>query len=348
MPSTASNLSVCFVACIEFGLLEKKGRLLVDSIRTFAGPWRDASIYSFHPRAENKISDETRAYLGSRGVTIVDETLNQEFTDFPLANKWLALNWAQNNVTEDIIVFIDTDKMVLGPPAALLHALDAAGTVAARPADFANVAAESFTAENGALWRRLFDHFGIPQTTGESARVTTCIDQKQVFAYYNSGLMAARRDSGFYPLYADICNEIRRKDINHSTKKRFVDQLALSIAILKGGFQAQQLPVGYNYPFNSHNILPTAERVASSQDLITAHYHNVFETYPLKSWACGLTGFDWEPKHLDWLLERAAAHGLTTPPLVAAYRRNMKELRERIRIRTRLRAAANSFGLSAN
>src|SRR5206468_1581120 len=55
----AAVTSLAFVACVEQGSLEEKARLLVRSIRRFAGAHREAPIHTFAPRAGRGIGEET-------------------------------------------------------------------------------------------------------------------------------------------------------------------------------------------------------------------------------------------------------------------------------------------------
>src|SRR5882762_6080827 len=76
-----------FVACIEGGVLEAQALLLFESIRQYAGRFRDCPIYALSPRSGHAISESARYKLDKLRVTYIDEVLNTECPEYGSANR---------------------------------------------------------------------------------------------------------------------------------------------------------------------------------------------------------------------------------------------------------------------
>jgi hypothetical protein len=114
------SLSIAFIACTEPGNLENQSSLLFRSIRTFGGAFRNAPIHSFQPRGGDSLNSETLKLFGELDVIHHEEELNTDFTRFPQTNKVFACAWAEKNLREDLLVFLDSDTVFLNEPEELI------------------------------------------------------------------------------------------------------------------------------------------------------------------------------------------------------------------------------------
>src|SRR5882724_13491486 len=87
MSAEANIPNVGFVACIEGGVLETQALLLFESIRQYAGRFRDCPIYALSPRAGHGISQNARSNLDKLGVHHIDAILNTECSEYGPANR---------------------------------------------------------------------------------------------------------------------------------------------------------------------------------------------------------------------------------------------------------------------
>src|SRR5258708_28285852 len=86
--SVAPNThDVGFVACIEGGVMEAQALLLFESIRQYAGRFRDCPIYALSPRRGYAISESARSKLDSLRVNYIDAILNTECLEYGSANR---------------------------------------------------------------------------------------------------------------------------------------------------------------------------------------------------------------------------------------------------------------------
>src|SRR4029079_3792135 len=86
-PADLNKPDVAFVACIEGGVLETQALILFESIRRYAGRFKDCSLYALSPRAGHEISDRARYRLNQLNVTYIDKTLNTECPEYGSANR---------------------------------------------------------------------------------------------------------------------------------------------------------------------------------------------------------------------------------------------------------------------
>ena len=73
------------IICTEKGILESKSKLLVYSIRKFGGRFKDIPIFSYQPRKDFKISNDTISFFKKNNVEIIDLDLNKEYKNYSLA-----------------------------------------------------------------------------------------------------------------------------------------------------------------------------------------------------------------------------------------------------------------------
>jgi hypothetical protein len=263
-------VSVSFVACAEAGYLEAQVVLLCRSIRAHAGAHADAPVHVFSPRAGRGIGRDTEAALRELGVEHHDEPLNVHHADRPTVNKVVVSAWAEANLTTDTVVFVDSDSVFLREPAEL--DLDIGVAAALRPVDTKNVGSSGRFDRNDRYWRRMNQLCGATQ----SRFVETTAEDQRIRAYFNAGLVAARRDSGFLGDWQRCLDLILSADLLPPDGRwTFVDQLALAAAAARHD-QIEVLSASYNYPLPKRSVLAPPWDTVPLDDLVHLHYHRWF------------------------------------------------------------------------
>jgi len=279
--------SLAFVACVEPGSLEEKARLLVRSIRRFAGAHRDAPIHTFAPRAGRAVGEATRAFFAAYGVTHHDELLNADFDDYAIGNKIFAAARAEEIAREDVVVFVDTDTVILAEPREL--ELRGGADIGVRPVEFhrwgerdseeyrrthhLRVSSAGDGDRGDDYWLRMYDLLGV------RARpfVETSCDRVRIRAYANSGLVAARRDAGLFGQWKrDFLALAAAGHRPANGDMHYMDQLSLAATLARAWTRARILDGRYNYPIVGRPLLAEPLRSARLDELVHVHYHSYF------------------------------------------------------------------------
>jgi hypothetical protein len=284
--------TIAFVACIERGELEKKTILLCRSIRRFAGRHAGAPIYTFQPREGTAISRDTALELADLGVHHTSERLNTAFAHYAIGNKIFASARAEQLASEDVLVFLDSDSVILDEPRAFeLHdGIDAAVC----PVDFHH-SREEPESDDDPFWRTRFRRVGssgpgdpmdaywlrMYELLGIEARpfVETACSRQRIRAYFNSGMIAVRRSARLFAQWRDdflglmTAGHIPRKGPLH-----YMDQLSLAATLTRVWTRVAILNRRYNYGLPARDLVHEPLRSIEREALVHIHYNSMFDT----------------------------------------------------------------------
>jgi hypothetical protein len=292
--STQPNLpSVAFVACIEGGVLEAQALLLFESIRQYAGRFRDCSIFALSPRSGHSISDKGRDELDKLRVTYIDAILNTECREYGSANRVAAAAYIEEMYPHEILVILDSDTLFLREPERIL--LSPNIDVAVRPVDVKGMCTTGSGDPFDRYWRDLCLCCGVDYE--EVPWLESFVDRQRVKASYNGGLVIVRGGLGILRQWSEFFfASIRQRLTPYSEEWRlrsgvsWVDsaasklwgsnQAALSLAIWSKTRRVQELPPTYNYPLHSHHQIDQPTAKAVFPHLVHVHYHWLLEEDP--------------------------------------------------------------------
>jgi hypothetical protein len=264
-------VSLRFVLCVERGRLEGEALLLCESIRRFAGRLAHAPISAYRPRAGDPLADATYAALDDLDVELVEEPLNRESASYGIANKLYSSRHAEANSTEDVLVMVDSDSVFLAEPSEL--ELSPEFDIAARPVGRVGNASRGPGHRNEAYWQRLYEMTGVR----ERPWVRTSVDRKRIRGYWNSGLVATRREAGLMREWAEVFEYLVRE--RHSPREGLIDELdqvALAVVISRRPERLRRLPGPYNYRITRRAMHSEKHRGLDLSELVHVHYMRSF------------------------------------------------------------------------
>lgn len=289
---------LAFVLVVEAGELERQAALLIESIRTYTGPFRDAPIWIVQPRAGRMVSPAAMRFYLYHDAVFVHADLNKTWKDYNYANKVHAAAFVESLVAEDVanLVFVDTDFLFLRPPEQFLLAENE--VVAARPVDRAGVGLPSPEPANE-YWQMLFAICGV-----DASRlwdVTTSVDQRCIRANFQGGLLCVCPSRGIFQRWRHnlerlVKDEGVRRYAPASLEACFFEQSLFAATVLANVSESQVklLDWRYNYPLPWQDELPPSQRAAFLDDVVAVHYHRAFDDSvwmkridvrePVKSW----------------------------------------------------------------
>lgn len=305
-PSTINDkIDVVFAAYAEDAEQLRHVYFLVESIRTFAGKFRNAPVWVYLPG--NLLREDT---LAAEQLTRLKAELRvseapAEAREFYFAGKVFAAGDAEVAAAglARLLVWMDEDTIVLREPGDI--DLPDGVAFAYRPV-MHNRSGSLYGQPPNPYWKRIYDKLGLADA--DLFPVVTPADSQKIRAYFNSGLLVVRPERGilrawpkdFATLYSDP-DLIRMCDEN-ITNKIFLHQTALVGAVLNIVSRAEtmELPDVYNYPIFFHRQWEAAREFESIEDVVTLRY-DVYFRNPDPEWRSKLRGPD---DRIAWLAER--------------------------------------------
>lgn len=259
MPDTA------FLLCVERGRLETEALLLVESLREFGGAFAQAPVYAFAPRPgfePDRSTVERLEALG--GVTMVSEPLVDRFADIPTFNKVAVSAWAERELDHETLVFTDTDCVFLGEPTEL-----AGGdwVAAMRPVD-RRIAGSRGKGKGEPFWRKMYAELGVKSEPW----VETTVGQMRIRAYWNTGLVAARRSAGLFEAWERALVRLFDAEIVQNRWPQFMDQLSWAGVTADSHDRVLILSHPYNYPLRRRMSLAPEATDLDLTELVHLHY----------------------------------------------------------------------------
>lgn len=257
---------VGFLICVERGRLESEAALLVESLRRFGGALADAPVYAFAPRPAQRPGGETVDRLKALAVTYVDEDLVARFEEIPTFNKIPVCAWAERELEHETLVFTDTDTILLNEPAELdLGSGD--WVAAARPVD-RRIAGSKGKGKNEPYWRRMYEALDVRS----EPFITTAVGGMRIRAYWNSGLLAARRSAGVFGAWERALERLYDLDLVYHRRPHFMDQLSFAGVTADIHDRVRILSHAYNYPLRHRPVLTPEARDLDLNGIAHLHY----------------------------------------------------------------------------
>ncbi len=261
VPTTA------FVTCVEAGMLEDQTVRLIDSLRRFGGRLAGSEVYAVQSRFGAPIGRATRAAYDRLGVRFVHAKGNREYGWYKMLNKPVAVVEADGLTAADVVCWLDADVVLTAEPADFLLPPDV---------DFTACPTERNIATTGPddrfypFWQAMCGAVGL--TVEDLPWVTEQRTGLRVRAYFNAGVFAYRRASGYAAKYMEACLRLMVARIALDTDGIYYhEQTAAGLAMMTASCRWHTLAETHNYEV-SKNLLHvvTPEKLAAAR---VVHYH---------------------------------------------------------------------------
>ena len=264
-PAEGADQAPAFLLCVEHGRLESEAILLVESLRTWGGAHADSPVYAFAPRPDYRPEPETVRRLSELGATVVDEALIPDrFAETPTLNKVFVAAWAERQLDHETQIFTDTDCVFLGEPSELT----AGDWVAAvRPVDRRNAGSRG-KGRGEPYWQKMYAELGVRGRPW----VQTTVGQMKIRAYFNSGLVAVRRDAGLFGAWERALIRLHEADLIPNKWPQFMDQLSLAAVTADHHDRVRILSDAYNYPLRQRQSLAPGMFEMDLAGMVHLHY----------------------------------------------------------------------------
>ncbi|MBO3699052.1 hypothetical protein [Roseivirga sp. E12] len=299
------NKSIAIIICTEPGSLEGMSQLLVKSIRKFGGKLKDAPIYSIQPRNPELLSSKTITVFEECNVQHEYILLNEKYSDYGFANKVMACDYYARHLSEDFLLFLDSDQIVLNDLDDLSN--ESQMDVCMRVVNLKGIGTDG-NDQNASYWRALYELLEVKKRT----YTTTGIGRQRIFSYFNAGLIFARRTSELFQQWKTNFEQLMASDLRPKEGLFFVEQSALSATISSMELIVNELPITYNYSPQTHFHLAKSNTQLALDQIHTFHYHRLFKPPERLNLQKDFKTFQ-GPK-LDWLKRELVSCGINSQP----------------------------------
>jgi hypothetical protein len=297
---------VTFALYAESSVELRHARILVESLRTFGGGFKSASIRVYVPSTVFKAEQKLLGDLTARGAVVEASDAPGDSRSFGYAGKVFAAAKAEAGAAAEkatILVWMDEDTVILKEPGAF--ALPEGIALGYRPVMHLNIGSP-YAAPPDAFWSRVYEILSVPERAVFPMK--TVADGQTLRPYFNAGLLVVRPERGILkkwaesfralyrdPAISDVCGKDKRRSI-------FLHQAALAGAILSllGKQEMLQLPDPYNYPLFFKEMYGAVREFDTIDDVVTLRYESFFQN-PSKGWEKRLKG---PAAAVSWLRER--------------------------------------------
>jgi hypothetical protein len=264
-------MSLRFVVCIEAGRLEHEALLLCRSLRRFGGRLAESPVAAYRPRRGQPLTGETRAALAELGVELIEEEINAEHAFHPIANKVHAAAHAEREFGEESLAVLDSDAVILGEPDLL--ELGAATDAAAAPVGKVSEGTTGPDHDNEPYWQGLYELAGVT----DPPWIETALRGARARGYWNSGLVAARREAGVLGEWVELFRRLLDEErLPPSGRIDNLDQIALALVLSRRPDRVATLPWPYNYRITRRGRYRGAAGSAELAELVHVHYMRSF------------------------------------------------------------------------
>lgn len=249
--------SFCFVSCIEAGLMEKQAVMLAESMRLWGGMFASCPYFMVNTRAGMPISRDTQIRLRRLGVEYLQIRPDHSISWYGNLNKSTALSYVEKIVNEEVICWLDTDMLIVNEPLSLelAEGID----FKAMPASVVHDMSVPVTDDSHQLyWEALCANLGLQF---QDMPVIPSLENESVLMkmYWQTGVHVYRRETQLGALHLDIfLKSINGKIGSREAGVGLYDQSSLAIAVGKGGFRWELLPISHHFsidPLRQNNCM---------------------------------------------------------------------------------------------
>ena len=253
-----------FLICVEHGRLESEAILLVESLRAWGGDYAGSPVYAFAPRPDFRPEAATIERLVELGCQFVDEPLVDRFADYPTFNKVPVCAWAERELEHETLVFTDSDSVFVGEPRELA---EGDWVAAMRPVD-RRIAGSRGKGKGEPYWRKMYEALGVENRPF----VRTTVGHMKIRAYWNSGLIGARRSAGLFGAWEQALHKLHDIGMVDDRWPQFMDQISWAMVTTDVHDRVRILSEAYNYPLRHRPSLPAAALELDLTELVHLHY----------------------------------------------------------------------------
>jgi hypothetical protein len=303
--AAAGRTKIIFATFAEQQSDLQRVRIMIESLRTFAGRFTDAPVWVYLTADLLNSKAGPLEKIDSLGAELRLGQVPEEATWFYFSGKVFAAARAEEEAAEktDILAWMDVDTIFLQEPGEFL--LPRGKHLGYRPVMHRNIS-PLYQEPLDDFWKRAYENMSIPESL--AFPMVTVADGDRIRPYINAGCLVVRPErcllrkwaETFPLLYRDkVLREMCRQD---ERKRIFLHQVALSGAVLTHLRRGEILELSghINYPIFFREMFGAKRDFHDISKAVTIRYESFFINPPA-DWENFLRG---PPDRIAWLKEQ--------------------------------------------
>ncbi len=261
---------------------ETNTRLLVESIRSFAGTLANTPIWVFTPESSNNLSKPTQERFEELEVKVNTFMMDESKLPFFFADTIQAIAFAESMAERNtaLLAWLDSNTLVLNEPNEFL--LPDNKSLGYRPVHHTLIGSRYDTPLDP-FWTQIYQSCQVPQD--RIFPMITHVDATEIRPYFNAGILITRPTNRLFRIWHDTfieligtteCQQFYRQDKRYEI---FVHQAALSGVILSSfpTEELQELSSTYNYPLHLLAEDVSNNRPSTLEELVTVRHEGFYQ-----------------------------------------------------------------------
>lgn len=296
--------TVVFVTSISNPAQLERAYHLAESIRAFAGRYKDAAIWVFGPKELMTQNADAQRRFASINVELKSVEIPDEVSWYYLSGMVFAAAEAERQAAGKaaVLVFMGSDTIVLGEPSEFI--LPEGVSLGYCPVMHKNIS-PLYTEPLDAYWSRAYSVMNIDESA--VFEMITPADGDTIRPYFNAGCLSTRPERGLFrkwaTTYIELCKDslLKREAEKDAMRRVFTFQAALTGTFLNNLRRDEMMEFSkrYNYPIFFKEMYGARYDFHDITDVATIRYEDFFDR-PLANWDKLLNG---PPDRIAWIKE---------------------------------------------
>ena len=286
---------ITIVCIVESGWLEAQAVRMVESLRRWGGQFASVPILAVTPRLGSPLSRKTLQHFDKFNVQHIRSHEQSKYTWFPYLNKPLCLAVAEKHSSSEQMVYLDADLLIVDEPEKLILN-NGEDFLACTPDKIGGTTGPEDLLEP--FWKKACNLVGLD--IEDLPWVKTELEGARIRLYWNGGVFAYRRSTGFAEHYLQTTLQLLESHIvSQVCGVYFHEQIAMALAVAKMGINWRGLPHSHNYAMSSltHEEFYNEEQLKAAR---IVHYHDAMWPSFWPEFLKCIT--DTHPQVADWLV----------------------------------------------
>ncbi len=261
---------------------EASTRLLVESIRAFAGSLSDVDIWCFMPESGKDLSPKTRSKVDELDVRLIPFEIKSEISSFPFTRHAQAAALAESKLLgkSKLVAWIAPNTLVLQDPRMFLLKDDI--SLGYRPVHH-KLLGLNCDEPLDAFWSAVYDFCNVPDDRVFAMKPQ--IENLAMRPYFNAGCIIVKPEMSLLQSWRDTFLQVYQEPVFKKLYQKdsryviFMHQAILSGVILSRmkNDEIEELPANYNYPLHLYFEDVTEHRPDSLEECVTIRHEGFYQ-----------------------------------------------------------------------